>query len=458
MLAIEVEFLLGRYFAADFRDDTLPEWPPHPDRLFEALTAAHHDTFGGDDERAVLQWLEKLGAPKICAGVMGRPEPVVNYVPTNYNGKKSGSPHPDQRGKQPRSFPVQTPSTPIVHFIWPRAEVDAQTRRQLSALIERVPCLGRACSFVRVRLAEPADAPSFVPDHRGHHSLRIFGKGRLEELEVLYTMGRRPSLGAQARYSEVRESRAEASAAHGEMIVLRRVEGRALPIEAALTLSTAARKALMSRAEAGGDHALCEMLSGHGDLPHCAVAALPFVGHEHADGRLMGFAVVLPPEMPAVERRKVGRLCAGLEVVNLRASETLWKVELSGFDLPRVALNPLTWMRPSTTWASVTPVLLDQFPKKRRPVEQIVALACERVGLPVPIQIKHGPYSDVPGVSPVPAFRLRRKKDEKPRWGVHVELRFEAPVRGPILLGAGRFFGLGLMKPCQWEGSTNDGQ
>jgi CRISPR-associated protein Csb2 len=172
----------------------------------------------------------------------------------------------------------------------------------------------------------------------------------------------------------------------------------------------------------------------------------------------MGLAVVLPREIPAVERRKIVRLCAGLEVINLPANGAFWKVELSGFDLPRVALNPVTWMRASAMWASVTPVLLDQFPKKHRPVEQIVALACERVGLPPPIQIKHGPYSDVPGVSPVQDFRLRRKKNDKPRWGVHVALRFEAPVRGPILLGAGRFFGLGLMKPCQWEESPNDGQ
>jgi CRISPR-associated protein Csb2 len=106
MLAIQIEFLLGRYFAADFRDSSAPEWPPHPDRLFEALTAAHHDSFGGAAERSALQWFEKQGAPEIRAGEMGQPEPVVNFVPTNYDGTKSRSPHPDQRGKQPRSFPV----------------------------------------------------------------------------------------------------------------------------------------------------------------------------------------------------------------------------------------------------------------------------------------------------------------------------------------------------------------
>jgi CRISPR-associated protein Csb2 len=66
VLAIEVEYLMGRSYATDFRDDTAPEWPPHPDRLFEALVAAHHDTFSEEGEDSVLRWLETLGAPQIA--------------------------------------------------------------------------------------------------------------------------------------------------------------------------------------------------------------------------------------------------------------------------------------------------------------------------------------------------------------------------------------------------------
>jgi CRISPR-associated protein Csb2 len=53
------------------------------------------------------------------------------------------------------------------------------------------------------------------------------------------------------------------------------------------------------------------------------------------------------------------------------------------------------------------------------------------------------------GVPPVPAFRLLRKNAERPRWGIHARLEFAAPVRGPVVLGAGRYFGLGLMRPEQ---------
>lgn len=448
MLVIEVEYLMGRSYAADFRNDAKPEWPPHPDRLFEALVAAHHDTFSGDGERAVLQWLETLGAPQIAAGETGRADSVVNFVPTNYNGK-SGSPHPDQRGKQPRAFPVQSPSSPVVHFIWPLAESDEATRSALSRLLERVPSLGRACSLVRMQLRESSDSPVFVPDSEGKEVLRVFGEGRLDELETLYKLGQRPSLGPQMRYGRFRAAAPVRESCFGEMIVLRRIEGRALPVEAALTVTSALRKSLMKLSE--DDPALCGFFSGHSAESHCTFAALPFTGHKHADGRLMGVAVVLPRSITTTLRRRTLRTCASIEKINLKDKSAFWTVELCGFDILEYTLRPQTWNGCSETWASVTPILLDRFPKKNLPVEEILASACERAGLPRPIEIEHSPYSDIPGVSPVSEFRLLRNKTEKPRWGVHAKFRFSEPVRGPILLGAGRFFGLGLLKPVKWR-------
>jgi CRISPR-associated protein Csb2 len=448
VLAIEVEYLMGRSYATDFRDDTAPEWPPHPDRLFEALVAAHHDTFSEDGENSILRWLETLGAPQIAAGEMGHAAAVVNFVPTNYNGK-SGSPHPDHRGRQPRTFPVQSPSSPVVHFVWPEADPDKTTRDKLGNLLARVPSLGRACSLVRMRLGEPSDRPDYVPDLEGEQVLRVFGEGRLDELETLYKLGQRPSLAPQMRYGRARVETLVPESCFGEMIVLRRVEGRGLSIEAALTLTAALRKALMKLSE--HDPALCGFFSGHGAETHCAFAPLPFVGHEYSDGRLMGVAVVLPRTIGTAQRRKVLRACALIEKINLKDESAFWEVELCGLDIPQRALRPQVWIGPSATWASVTPILLDRFPKKNLPVEDILAVACERVGLPRPIEIQYGPFSEIHAVSPVSEFRIMRSKDDKPRWGVHSKFRFEDPVRGPILLGAGRFFGLGLLRPWKWR-------
>lgn len=343
---------------------------------------------------------------------------------------------------------MQSPSSPVVHFVWPEADPDKATRDKLEDLLARVPSLGRACSLVRMRLGEPPDRPDYRPDPEGDDVLRVFGEGRLDELETLYKLGQRPSLAPQMRYGRARAETPVPESCFGEMIVLRRIEGRGLSIEAALTLTSALRKALMTLSE--NDPALCEFFSGHSEEAHCAFAALPFVGHEYADGRLMGVAVVLPRTIGTVQRRKVMRMCALIEKINLKDQSALWDVELCGLDIPQRALRPQSWSRPSATWASVTPILLDRFPKKYLSVEEILATACERIGLPRPVEIEHGPFSDIHGVSPVNEFRLLRTKDDKPRWGVHAKIRFEERVRGPVLLGAGRFFGLGTLRPWEW--------
>jgi CRISPR-associated protein Csb2 len=37
-----------------------------------------------------------------------------------------------------------------------------------------------------------------------------------------------------------------------------------------------------------------------------------------------------------------------------------------------------------------------------------------------------------------------------PRVPIHADIRFELPVKGPLLLGAGRYFGLGLCLPVEY--------
>ena len=166
---------------------------------------------------------------------------------------------------------------------------------------------------------------------------------------------------------------------------------------------------------------------------------------------------MLPRATAVTERRSVLAACAKLRQLQIPGVCT-WAVE--GVDeMPlNQALRPATWTRPARRWKTVTPILLDRFPKKKGPtVEDILAYGCQHVGLPAPTKIEHSPYCQLPGVPPVPAFRLRRKPDERPRWGVHATLEFQVPVRGPLLLGAGRYFGLGMMRP-EWEQNNGDEQ
>ena len=203
----------------------------------------------------------------------------------------------------------------------------------------------------------------------------------------------------------------------------------------------------------------------------------------------------LPPIRPRKERGRVlGKLLVDENGRPKTVQLTLgplgvWEVQKHDWQEQRDALEPRQWTAAggarardgAMTWASVTPVVLDRFPKANRSdpsqrlawedeVRQIVRDACSRIGLPEPELIdvdttswqlgspravgkrrplrgQHGPESHADaalgdGFPPYPP-----KGTNAPRPQVHVWLRFPRPVIGPVILGAGRYQGYGLCKP-----------
>lgn len=208
--------------------------------------------------------------------------------------------------------------------------------------------------------------------------------------------------------------------------------------------------------------------SGH----HIALIPLAFVGRpwvkveRHADGHLMGIAIVIPRSVPPRDR---ARLLAPIlfdtnnqprtrELTMGRAG--VWRIERETDPLPRLTLQAETYTAVSATWASVTPVLLDRMPKTvrvkdplgwREEVARIVAQSCSNIGLPEPIAVRVektpfylGSLRAMPGQGGFP--QLRKDKHQ-----VHVVIEFDHLVQGPILIGAGRFRGYGLMRPWKNE-------
>jgi len=123
-------------------------------------------------------------------------------------------------------------------------------------------------------------------------------------------------------------------------------------------------------------------------------------------------------------------------------------------------LNPVRWTRPSTRWLTATPIALSRNPGNlrsrdpdvvRRAVESaegIVAAECEHIGLPTPLKVWIHRRSLVGGAPAAHRFMPFPADGNGPRRVcVHAELLFDSPVRGPVLLGAGRYFGLGLCVP-----------
>jgi CRISPR-associated protein Csb2 len=105
-------------------------------------------------------------------------------------------------------------------------------------------------------------------------------------------------------------------------------------------------------------------------------------------------------------------------------------------------------------------VILDRFPKKGagKDIDAIVSAACVNIGLPKPTEIgtyKHSAIVGAPSAFPAEAARRTQSwmfprtspLSDRPR--IHVVLTFNEPVEGPVILGAGRFQGLGLCLPLE---------
>src|SRR5690606_4622974 len=117
-------------------------------------------------------------------------------------------------------------------------------------------------------------------------------------------------------------------------------------------------------------------------------------------------------------------------------------------------------------WVSATPVALDRSPGdlfSRNPAKreaayaaaaEIVTQSCVYSGLPRPEKVVISPTPMVPGSAAARQFQPFPLNEGKfRRVLVHVSLVFSESVQGPVLLGAGRFYGLGLFRPLTKRGS-----
>ncbi len=472
MLAFQITYLRGVVSAADFsagRNKDKVEWPPHPDRFFSALVQAWGDLGEPDSGRQALHWLERAGPPRISAGSILEANTVTRYVPVNdkLGGRGQGVIQGTGilRTRQPRIIPQSALDTPVAVLSWPESAPPQDVREALANLAAQISHLGHSSSLVQVCLtdAPPPGLSLWQPDPDGEWSFRVPFPGRLEELRAAYSRRRNavswPPTGLFLNYARVGERVRPPQGHHGEMIPFRVIrDGPPIPVESCLRVLTVWRKALMQAAP----QPVPEILSGHApgsrpeqpipaSGPHLALIPLPDVGHLFARGHLLGVAAVLPRQISAEDRNvsllalsRVNHLTLGeLGVVQLEAADALET---------RRALQPATWIRPSRVWASVTPVVLGKFPRDLFSEEtcRIVEEACEIAGLPRPSRVDIAGVPWIAGSVPSVRFPGLPARPGKPaRARLHVRVEFDVPVRGPVLIGAGRHLGYGIFRQLE---------
>lgn len=446
--------------------------------LDEARTALEEARARGDAKAtkkalSAVKKEEKRLAAAIARNV-GVPKASTNPAP-------AAKVLPEGRVRQPRTFPSVTPVDPRVTYLWPSADLTSERREALDRLLGRLVRLGHSSSFVAARVVDGGATPVWRPSKSGEVILRTVQAGQLEALGRAHELHRETEPRVMpARFESYTQLRPEEEAAidrssfSEEWLVLRRVGGPSIPMVACAGVARTLRRALMAHA----DEPIPEIFSGHSpsgapsERDHLAFVPLPFVGHHRASGAILGVALVLPRDASPGERRAVYGAVDAWERAHRQEDEDAPRLPLTlgaagVLELERVewgamqsSLRPASWSQPARVWSSVTPVALDRNPgdlRSRDPEKVAMAVreavatlkrACERVGLPAPQSVEVLPAAPWAGGAKARHYPPYPEEAERTRRVLtHVRLEFSEQVRGPILLGAGRYVGLGLFRP-----------
>lgn len=474
-LAITIDLLAGSYEATDVGDREQAEWPPHPARLFSALLAAAR----GEADRTVLRWLEQQQPPPVvvAAAQVGQARRAA-YVVTNKLSDKGGSQFHVGRTNGLRVRSRAVPADPTVTMIW-SGPADESHVRTLDGMARRVPYLGRSTGIALVGAAAHADdgqATGLPPGMEvfepcdlldGEVSLRVPYPGFTAELDAQFAADRpawevaryrsyrrRPTLSdnAEAGTAAAGADRVEPSV-YGDVVVFQFSGLRPQP-----QLATAMTEALRSAVLGAAKDTAPPALHGHGadGRPHVAFLALPDVGHAHADGHLLGLAVAVP-DLPAHERAAVLRAVLGLRRPDHNGLVELVVPRLGTIDLtyqPGLVrpwgASPQRWRRGSRRWVSATPVVLDRYPRRPEQVTAEVQRCLGTVGLPEAVDVRVSREPLLPGAARLRPLDL--PKQVRGRLFQHVAVTFDRRVSGPVLVGAGRYLGVGLLAPVPMDG------
>lgn len=453
-------------------------------------TNPHEDEVWSRTEERGTSKTKRKGATTTTAGTV------------TYTAKKNfdlRSLLPIHRKKAGLPIPAVIPDDPVIEFVWPMVN-SAEAGRHLPALnriAARVGYLGRSRSLVIVGIdlrdgaqpSEPDLSMTLVPDRHGNHQLRIPTPARLAYLVDHYTNGGRggkPDPSPPCRYRVHNHDNAidrPLTTAFDRLWILRpRLDAAlpppTLPIEATVMLTRRLRAALLECCD-DADATTKSFISGHDEMgkplksAHPAFLALPFVHPEqrHAEGSIKGVAIAFPrgtsDDVLAAVAGGLSRMRAnGLSLTAIG----VWRLEEVFADVPPIrTLDAQTWLGPrsgSRVWTTASPMVFGRFPKPNRGGEVSEVLESLRLVSPSPrdgsttladhvVEIAIDRHSPLHGAAPSWHFKAARDRGGKhpaqppARHIRHVTLRFDRPVRGPLLLGAMRYFGMGLLRPLE---------
>jgi len=462
-LRVTVDWLDRTYHGA--------EWPPSPLRLYQAMIAGYAVHRRGDRAlEAAMRHLERLDPPTIHAPEAEDRAPVTSAVPNNdgdlalglwAKGDRLGA---RKRQRESATFRVRRPRSfdgPVT-YQW---DADAETERHLGALkeiVESVSAVGHGIDSAVARL-ELADRPSrppgvaYMQSPTGRHRLSVPYSGAFDVLEERYRqfcgrIGPGGAVGAPEpdHRQESYMSERDLPPVRREAFALKDMDERPLSFEGtrAMVVAAMVRHAVVGAARrAGLERETVSELMGHGGGRRIRVHPLPNVGHGYADGRIRRVMLTAPEDVDDGDWLDVLHRLIGAELVPEGQTQPI------GILTPVERQDPILAMYcgKAETWTTATPVVLPGHDHRR---------GRARPGRSVRRLLRHAgiPEAMVESATMDPAGRLRGSEAparyDRPRHLAkypcqHMSIRWRTPVGGPLFLGAGSGYGLGLFLPTE---------
>jgi len=485
MIGLQFRFLAGRFHGNSWRhahNEGIPEWPPSPWRVLRALvSAACAEQLSATDVEPLLEKLRGLPRYQLPLAVDAH---TRHYMPDT----------DDANHKKAKVFDAfvaiagGTSDPQPVTMAWP-VELTTDDRMLLARLCRRVSYIGRAESWAEVAPMDlDGDQWNCWPDEREQRAgaTTLLAVAPAEELTAWATAQRAPRKGTHLphtlwdvltfdgeRYRNEGWSRIPGTRLVRYVFAQPPFQRSVVPstgtnpsrlptaarfairsavlprLHEALAVGERLRIAAMSQSRrVSGD--VRPVFSGHGDGASNHQHAMYLSSSDdptNAERGLIDHLIIAAragfheEDVIALQRlRRIwGRNGHDLELILVGVGQC---ADFGGIELPK---SPI--LAENRVWESITPFVPTRHPKVVRGVDvdsigDQLRRGCEQLLGAVPVEV-----SPTRNRAEWARFRRRRLQEggrRGPDWAVGARLVFEQPVSGPIALGYGAHFGLGL--------------
>ncbi len=486
VLLLTLRFYHGRFHGTG-------DWPPAPARLFQGLIAgcSPAKTLSLGD---AFRWLETLSPPDILAPSVRVGQRTTNYLPNNdldafqFDIARWSKTKGAKRFAQPNLFDVDIP----LLYAWALAD-DSPHAATLCQIANQLYQLGRGVdmAYARGEILDQAAYHALIANYPGVHyrpgvpatsgGLDCPVPGSFDSLENRFqqqskrfrvsddgktTIFVQPPKALFSAYNynsaperflfELIESFEAGEFAPWQQTAAPRLVERVRDLASdRFVKAMPAKRALIERVFIGRDAKPADIAT------RIRIFALPSIGHQHADRAIRRILIEIPPNCP-LRPDDIEWAFSGLQLS--QSADQASGAVISEVRLLRAQANDMLRhyginAHASRVWRSVTPVALPFVPvaqsqsgtqrfAKNQALSVLVLNALRHADVSakvVGIRVQKEPFESKGAMAQ--AFTYGDRFTALNLW--HLEIEFATPINGPLVLGDGRYLGLGLLAPLR---------